>query len=237
MNADMLEDAFEEPVSTAVQGRPKNNAQALVDYCDHLHTEGCTLCDLGGLHGPVVVSRGSLKADLMIVGQNPGQTELRIQKPFTGPAGKLLDQQLTEAGILGKFKVYWTNVGLCGTAGNEPLNSVQAASCSVHLRTQIKLLGPAAILAVGKPALDGLCPGATVFKAMQSVGVIRDYVDVVSAVRLPVFPILHTAFILRKNDSPDLTKYYKMNMDVLAKLYGYLVNAQIEAAEPVLPEP
>jgi DNA polymerase len=70
---------------------------------------GCTACDLWKNATQTVFGEGNPKASIMLVGEQPGDQEDRLGHPFVGPAGKLLDQALAEAGI-DREQVYVTNV-------------------------------------------------------------------------------------------------------------------------------
>jgi uracil-DNA glycosylase len=69
----------------------------------------CKACDLWKNATQTVFGEGNSKATIMFVGEQPGDQEDRVGKPFVGPAGKLLDEALTEAGI-DRAQVYVTNV-------------------------------------------------------------------------------------------------------------------------------
>ncbi len=70
---------------------------------------GCRACDLWKAATQTVFGEGAAKANIMLVGEQPGDQEDRAGHPFVGPAGKLLDQALVEAGI-DRSEVYVTNV-------------------------------------------------------------------------------------------------------------------------------
>jgi uracil-DNA glycosylase family protein len=69
----------------------------------------CSACDLWKNATQTVFGDGTSKAMIMIVGEQPGDQEDRVGRPFVGPAGKLLDEALTEVGI-DRATVYVTNV-------------------------------------------------------------------------------------------------------------------------------
>src|SRR5437867_3123300 len=69
----------------------------------------CAACDLWRGATQTVFGEGPADADLMLVGEQPGDQEDRQGRPFVGPAGRLLDRALTEAGI-DRGSVYLTNV-------------------------------------------------------------------------------------------------------------------------------
>jgi uracil-DNA glycosylase len=69
----------------------------------------CKACDLWKTATQTVFGEGNAKATIMLVGEQPGDQEDRMGKPFVGPAGKLLDEALADAGI-DRTRVYVTNV-------------------------------------------------------------------------------------------------------------------------------
>jgi uracil-DNA glycosylase len=71
--------------------------------------EDCKACDLWKTATQTVFGEGKPKATIMLVGEQPGDQEDRVGRPFVGPAGKLLDEALAEAGI-DRAQVYVTNV-------------------------------------------------------------------------------------------------------------------------------
>ena len=90
------------------------NAASLVPYGSTIPVlrraaSACTACDLWKTATQTVFGEGTSKAVIMIVGEQPGDQEDRAGRPFVGPAGKLLDEALAEAGIE-RATVYVTNV-------------------------------------------------------------------------------------------------------------------------------
>jgi uracil-DNA glycosylase family protein len=71
--------------------------------------EHCKACDLWKNATQTVFGEGRLNAKVILVGEQPGDQEDIVGRPFVGPAGKLLDQALAEAGIL-RSQIYLTNV-------------------------------------------------------------------------------------------------------------------------------
>jgi uracil-DNA glycosylase family protein len=70
---------------------------------------GCKACDLWKTATQTVFGEGNSKATIVLVGEQPGDQEDRVGKPFVGPAGKLLDGALADSGI-DRAQVYVTNV-------------------------------------------------------------------------------------------------------------------------------
>jgi DNA polymerase len=70
---------------------------------------GCTACDLYKTGTQTVFGEGPRSAEAMFVGEQPGDQEDRVGRPFVGPAGRLFDEALDDAGI-DRTQVYVTNV-------------------------------------------------------------------------------------------------------------------------------
>jgi DNA polymerase len=118
----------------------------------------CTRCPLHGPATRTVFGEGPADSRLMIVGEQPGDQEDRLGRPFVGPAGQLLDQCLAEAGI-DRARTYVTNAvkhfkftprgprRLHATPG-----PAEIAACRLWLDQEIALLNPALILMLGASA-------------------------------------------------------------------------------------
>jgi uracil-DNA glycosylase len=89
---------------TPARGPRKSTIKGLREQAD-----ACKACDLWKTATQTVFGEGSPKATIMLVGEQPGDQEDRVGKPFVGPAGKLLDEALAEAGI-DRTQIYVTNV-------------------------------------------------------------------------------------------------------------------------------
>ena len=109
---------------------------------------GCGLCN--GRHN-LVFGVGNEKADIMFIGEGPGEQEDLQGIPFVGPAGKLLDSML-EMIDLDRGKVYIANVVKCRPPNNrDPLNE-EKDSCRGWLDRQIRLVQPKIIVCLGRIA-------------------------------------------------------------------------------------
>ena len=155
---------------------------------------GCTGCALHGSRASVVFGEGNPEADVMVVGEAPGAEEDRTGRPFVGPAGKLLDLLLLTVGFQ-RSQVYICNVLKCRPPGNRDPQPDEVARCSPHLRRQIELIAPKAIVAVGKFAAQTL--SGTQLPIGRLRGQLHRYEDV------PLIATFHPAFLLR---SPQWTR-------------------------------
>ena len=109
----------------------------------------CRKCSLCETRTNLVFGTGNRQADLLFVGEAPGEQEDLQGIPFVGPAGQLLDLYLESVGIL-RDKVYIANILKCRPPRNrDPLPEEQDA-CMTHLREQVKLIRPKMIVCLGR---------------------------------------------------------------------------------------
>lgn len=111
----------------------------------------CRSCGLYNGRKNLVFGVGNEKADIMFIGEGPGEQEDIQGIPFVGPAGKLLDNML-EMIDLDRTKVYIANVVKCRPPNNrDPLN-VEKDACRSWLNRQIALVQPKIIVCLGRIA-------------------------------------------------------------------------------------
>lgn len=123
----------------------------------------CRGCDLWVNATQTVFGEGPSKADVMFVGEVPGDLEDRAGHPFVGPAGKLLDMAMLEAGI-DRTQVYLTNsvkhfkfvVIERGRRLHKKPNAAEVRACTPWLREEIRLVKPRVIVALGATAAQAL---------------------------------------------------------------------------------
>ena len=117
--------------------------------------QNCTRCGLCETRNNVVFGVGPRKADVMFVGEGPGQQEDLQGEPFVGPAGQLLDDMLSIID-LGRDKCYIGNIVKCRPPNNrDPLETEQDA-CIGYLRNQVALIKPKIIVCLGRVAAKRL---------------------------------------------------------------------------------
>ena len=132
-----------------------------MDSWDNLKAEcaDCRGCSLWETRHELVFGDGNERAQIMFIGEGPGEQEDRQGLPFVGPAGKLLDDMLKIID-LDRSKVYIANIVKCRPPGNrDPLNIEQDA-CSGWLQRQIALVNPRIIVCLGRiSAMRMIDPG------------------------------------------------------------------------------
>jgi uracil-DNA glycosylase len=123
-----------------------------------LAAEHCRACERATTRTQVVFGSGNSNADLMLVGEFPSATDDQTGKPYTGPAGKLLDAVFADVGIR-RSDVWITNLVRCfdgmlkaGRMENRPARATEIRACATWLDLEVSLINPRVILAIGAPA-------------------------------------------------------------------------------------
>ena len=113
---------------------------------------GCQKCALAETRHHVVFGMGRPDAEVMFIGEGPGENEDLTGEPFVGRGGKLLDDMLEIIDLSRERNIYITNMVKCRPPQNrDPLNQEQEA-CIGYLRNQVALLKPKIIVCLGRIA-------------------------------------------------------------------------------------
>ncbi len=116
----------------------------------------CTKCSLCQTRHNVVFGVGIPNADILFIGEGPGEQEDLKGEPFVGPAGKLLDDMLSIIDLDRHANCYIANIVKCRPPQNrDPLETEQEA-CIGYLREQIRLISPKIIVCLGRIAAQKL---------------------------------------------------------------------------------
>lgn len=183
-------------VPGAFPGPPEAGGEGGGSSLEVLQAEakGCVKCRLSESRTQVVFGRGSVAADLVIVGEAPGSEEDRTGLPFVGRAGKLLDLLLLSVGF-DRESVYICNVLKCRPPSNRDPAADEVATCAPYLHGQLEAIRPSVLLAVGKFAAQMLT--GTESGIGQLRGRVHEYRGV------PLVATYHPAYLLR---SPHATR-------------------------------
>ncbi len=111
----------------------------------------CTKCKLCAGRRNVVFGVGNKNADILFVGEGPGEQEDIQGEPFVGPAGKLLDDMLSIID-LDRSKVYIANIVKCRPPRNRDPQDDEQEACIDYLRKQVALIQPKIIVCLGRIA-------------------------------------------------------------------------------------
>jgi uracil-DNA glycosylase family protein len=167
----------------------------------------CTACHLYKRATQTVFGEGSKRASLMLLGEQPGDQEDLAGKPFVGPAGKILDRALEEAGIE-RSEVYVTNAVKhfkWEPRGKRRIhkkpNSREIAACRPWLEAELRLVKPTVLVCLGATASQ------TIFG--PSFRVTRERGKVLSLALAPkVVATVHPSSLLRQPDEESREREY-----------------------------
>ena len=168
----------------------------------------CEACHLYKRATQIVFGEGPSGATMMLVGEQPGDHEDVAGKPFVGPAGKIMDQALEEAGI-DRSQVYVTNAVKhfkWEPRGKRRIhqkpNSREIAACRPWLEAELRIVRPKLVVAMGATAAQ------TIFG--PSFRVTRERGKVLSSKLAPrVLTTVHPSSLLRQPDEASREREYK----------------------------
>ena len=116
----------------------------------------CTRCGLCETRHNVVFGIGNETADVMFVGEGPGEQEDLQGMPFVGPAGKLLDDMLSIIDLYRSKNCYIANIVKCRPPQNRDPMETEQDACIGFLRNQVALVKPKVIVCLGRIAAKRL---------------------------------------------------------------------------------
>jgi len=187
------------------------NFHRIEDLKHFLETTGCRRCELGsqeGLHG-CCVARGTSKNKLMIVGEAPGKNEDLTKTPFSGPAGKKLDEIWASVGM--STKDWWlTNTINCRPIAppgsgreNTPPTAAQKKACNVFLFDQIRLLQPRIIVPLGAVATASILGMSSIKMGDYRGRLFQKEFPANSGRECDIFPMYHPSYLIRNNGNKE----------------------------------
>ncbi len=109
----------------------------------------CTRCPLHATRTQPVPGEGGYRRPIILVGEAPGREEDKQGRPFVGPAGKLLDELLSLAGLT-REDVFITNILKCRPPNNRDPLPKEIQACSPYLEAQFRILRPKLVITLGR---------------------------------------------------------------------------------------
>jgi DNA polymerase len=170
--------------------------------------KGCTACHLYKHTTQTVFGEGPKGATLMLLGEQPGDQEDVAGKPFVGPAGKILDRALEEAGI-NRGEVYVTNTVKhfkWEPRGKRRIhkkpNSREIAACRPWLEAELRVVRPGLLVCLGATAAQAIFGPA--FRVTRDRGKVLE-----SELAPKVVTTVHPSSLLRQPDEESREREYK----------------------------
>ena len=148
----------------------------------------CCRCELGKGRKNLVFGVGRPDADLLFIGEGPGQQEDEQGIPFVGPAGQLLTKIIEAIGLT-RDEVYIANIVKCRPPGNRAPLPEESALCLPWLRRQIEIIRPRIIVTLGNVPTQTLLQTVAGITKTRGIFVERD--------GILFMPTFHPAYLLR----------------------------------------
>ncbi len=186
---------------------------------------GCRACPLWKTGTQTVFGEGQAQAEVVLVGEQPGDREDREGRPFVGPAGRVLDEALEEAGI-DRRRAYVTNAvkhfkwqARGKRRIHQKPNAEELAACRPWLDAELSVLRPEALVALGATAAQSLLGRS--FRVTKQRGV-----PVESDLAPHVLATVHPSSILRAPDDEARREAYAAFVDDLRVVADLLAAAR-----------
>tara|TARA_B100001029_G_scaffold153650_1_gene137404 strand:- start:1000 stop:1578 length:579 start_codon:yes stop_codon:yes gene_type:complete len=149
----------------------------------------CVSCSLSKTRTNVVVGKGNEKANLVIIGEGPGEQEDKSGLPFVGRAGKMLDTALAAVNIDPLEDCYITNIVKCRPPNNRKPSASESDACMPWLNKQIELLSPKIIVLAGSTATESFLGVKEPISKIRGKWIEKD--------NIKYMPIFHPSYLLR----------------------------------------
>ena len=149
----------------------------------------CTSCNLSETRKNVVVGKGNESAQVVIIGEGPGEQEDITGLPFVGRAGKMLDTALSSVDIDPLEDCYITNIVKCRPPNNRKPSAAESEACMPWLSEQVNLLKPKIIILAGSTAVQSFLGINEPISKIRGQWIEKD--------NIKYMPIFHPSYLLR----------------------------------------
>jgi DNA polymerase len=178
------------PESAAFTGPalPRDEKLRLLNDLNQTQVANCARCRLCEKRTQTVFGEGAVDAQLMFIGEGPGETEDQTGRPFVGRAGQKLDEMIGAMGLR-RDQVYICNIVKCRPPGNRQPAADEIEACTPYLMRQIEVIRPKVIVTLGLPATQYM------LQSKISMGRLRGQWHQWRGIKL--MPTFHPSYILR----------------------------------------
>jgi len=175
----------------------------------------CRKCELGSLRTNAVPGEGDPAAQIMFVGEAPGADEDAQARPFVGRAGQLLDRIIGACGLK-RDEVWIGNIIKCRPPDNRDPKPEEIIACLPFLQSQIELINPEIIVALGAHAAKTLLDTPKAIGQLR--GLFHEYYPGLGKKPIKLMPTFHPAYLLRNYSDENRRKVWEDMKKVLAEL-------------------
>jgi uracil-DNA glycosylase len=172
------------------------------------HCSSCHRCALGQSRTNAVIGRGNPSADVMIIGEGPGQNEDEQGLPFVGRSGQLLEKILESVNFNSETDIYICNIVKCRPPDNRTPTPDESEACKPYLLEQIRIVNPKIILLTGATAVRGLTGDKRGITKVRG-----QWMDWQGYLCMPIF---HPAYLLRNPSKEPNSPKWLMWKDIQA---------------------
>jgi uracil-DNA glycosylase len=176
----------------------------------------CRRCGLCQGRSNVVFGEGSPDAQVVFVGEAPGEEEDRQGRPFVGRAGELLTRQINAMGLQ-RSEIYIANVCKCRPPGNRTPLADEVEHCREHLMQQLRIIRPRVIITLGNPATHALLNTTIGITRLRGQWQKMPETDPELA-GIKVMPTFHPAYLLRAYTEDNRRKVWSDLQAVMQEL-------------------
>lgn len=185
---------------------------------DALHARTCPHCTTATAHTRLVFGEGNPDAELVFVGEAPGETEDQLGRPFVGRAGEKLDSMIGAMGF-SRGDVYIANVLKSRPPDNRTPLAHEIERCGPYLLAQLSVIRPKVIVTLGGPATKLLLASELGITRLRGVfGSVRLGVAEGAPFDVPVMPTFHPAYLLRNYTTETRAQVWEDLKKVLVAL-------------------
>jgi DNA polymerase len=160
------------------------------------HAATCQLCAVSGTNGKLVFGEGAPDAEIMFVGEVPGEPEERVGRPFMGPAGEKLDEMIRAMGLT-RADVYIASVLKSRLPGDRAPTPEDIAACGPYLLEQVLAVQPRVLVTLGGPATKWICGVDAGISRIRGTWQSWTPPAGASCPSIPVMPTYHPSYVLR----------------------------------------
>ena len=200
----------------AESGMTAAERAAALEAMDAGEVRGCIKCRLSQGRTQTVFGEGSPTAEIVFIGEGPGEEEDRTGRPFVGRAGELLTRMIAAMGLK-RSDVYICNIVKCRPPGNRVPAVDESEACRPYLLRQLQIISPKVIVTLGNPATQKLLEttvGITKIRGQwQKLPLL-----IGGPAGIDVMPTFHPAFVLRQYTAEVRSKVWADLQQVMQHL-------------------